>query len=89
MEREIIPMCEAEGMGIAPWSALGGGNFKTEEQRKANDGRKMGGPSETDLKVAAVLEKIAKKKNSQITSVVCYPLRVVSPCSCWVSQCSG
>jgi aryl-alcohol dehydrogenase-like predicted oxidoreductase len=22
-EREIIPMCEAEGMGLAPWGALG------------------------------------------------------------------
>jgi aryl-alcohol dehydrogenase-like predicted oxidoreductase len=28
-ERDIIPMCEAEGMGLAPWGALGGGNFKT------------------------------------------------------------
>ena len=28
-ERDIIHMCEAEGMGLAPWGALGGGNFKT------------------------------------------------------------
>lgn len=29
MEREILPMCRAEGMGIAPWGALGAGHFKT------------------------------------------------------------
>ena len=29
MEKEIIPMCKAEGMGIAPWGAIGGGAYKT------------------------------------------------------------
>ena len=24
-EREIIPMCKSEGMGLAPWGTLGGG----------------------------------------------------------------
>jgi aryl-alcohol dehydrogenase-like predicted oxidoreductase len=28
-------MCEAEGMGIVPWGALGSGNYKTEEQRQS------------------------------------------------------
>jgi aryl-alcohol dehydrogenase-like predicted oxidoreductase len=28
-EREILPMCRAEGMGIAPWGAIGGGAYKT------------------------------------------------------------
>lgn len=60
-------------MGIAPWGALGGGNFKTEEQWKSDDRRKMGGmgASETDLKVSKVLEKIASGHNTIITSVVC------------------
>lgn len=62
-------MCAAEGMGIAPWNALGGGNFKTEEQRKSTEGRQLGGPSEQDIKVSAALEKIAKKKGTVITSV--------------------
>lgn len=56
-------------MALAPWAALGGGNFKSEEQRKNTDGRKLGGPSEADLKVSVVLEKIAKAKNTLITSV--------------------
>ncbi|RAH45526.1 norsolorinic acid reductase [Aspergillus brunneoviolaceus CBS 621.78] len=29
-ERDILPMCHAEGMGIAPWGALGGGTFVSE-----------------------------------------------------------
>ncbi|KPM38870.1 Norsolorinic acid reductase A [Neonectria ditissima] len=71
-EREIIPMCKAEGMGIAPWGALGGGKFKTEEQRKAQadgiDGRKVVA-TEVEIKASAVLESIAKRKDSIITSV--------------------
>ena len=35
LEREIIPMCASENMGICPWGALGGGNFKTPEHVEA------------------------------------------------------
>ncbi|KAI9713559.1 MAG: hypothetical protein M1820_000941 [Bogoriella megaspora] len=85
-EREILPMCEAEQMGIAPWGALGRGNYKTEAQREATkgEGRNMGGPSETDLKVSKALEPIANRKKSTIISVAlayimhkypyCYPI---------------
>ena len=68
-ERDIIPMCAAEGMGIAPWGALGGGMFKSDEDRKKEEGRKMGGPSENQIKVSKKLEEIAKEKNTAITSV--------------------
>ncbi|KAG8628143.1 hypothetical protein KVT40_004016 [Elsinoe batatas] len=68
-ERDILPMCEAEGMGLAPWSALGGGKFKTEEQRVAQEGRKMGEASEKELAIIKKLEEIAKKKGTIITSV--------------------
>lgn len=70
-EREIIPMCREEGMGLCPWGALGGGQFKTEEQRKSNEGRNMPGfeANERDIKLSKILEKIAKKYDTQITSV--------------------
>ena len=60
MEAEILPMCELEGMAIAPWGALGGGNFKTEEQRKA-PGRKFPGDSlsEADIKVGVQFSAVA------------------------------
>ena len=68
-EREIIPMCHAEGMGLAPWGALGGGQFKSEEQRKEAGGRNMGQASEAQLKLSEVLEGIAKRKGSIMTGI--------------------
>jgi aryl-alcohol dehydrogenase-like predicted oxidoreductase len=68
-ERDIIPMTVHEGMALAPWGALGGGKFKTKEQRESNEGRKMGEASESDIKISEVLEKIAKEKSTIITSV--------------------
>lgn len=61
-------MCRAEGMGIAPWGALGGGKFKTEEQRKAMEGRQVEA-SEIEIKASKVLEAIATRKDTIITSV--------------------
>lgn len=76
MERDIIPMCQDQGMGIAPWGTLGQGNLKTAQQfedKKNNpEGRNAPGrgPTENDLKTSAVLEKIAEKHDTQLTSVV-------------------
>lgn len=69
-ERNIIPMCASEGMGLAPWGALGGGEFKQREEMKARgEGRNMGGPSEKHLKLTDTLEEIANRKSTAITSV--------------------
>ncbi|ROV95039.1 hypothetical protein VPNG_09491 [Cytospora leucostoma] len=75
-ERDIIPMCRAEGMGLAPWGSLGGGKFKTEEQYnkiKADEQNKKEGravpPSEVDIKVSKALEAVAKRKHTLVTSV--------------------
>lgn len=71
-ERDILPMCAAEGMGLAPWGALGGGKFKTAKQRQDsnNEGRNFGGgPSEQDVKVSDVLEKLANAKHTAVTSI--------------------
>jgi len=73
-EREIIPMCRAEGMGIAPWGALGGGSFKTAEQRAAMEkagekGRNFGRPTPKHDQITPVLEKISKRLDTTITSV--------------------
>ncbi|KAI0466825.1 norsolorinic acid reductase [Xylaria cf. heliscus] len=67
-EREIIPMTKEEGMGLAPWGSLGGGKFKTEEQRKKGLGRDWP-PTEDEIKVTKALETIADRKNTLITSV--------------------
>lgn len=56
-------------MALAPWGALGGGQFKTAEQRKTIKGRRLDEPSEQILKVCAALEKLAEKKETTMTSV--------------------
>lgn len=67
-EREIIPMTRDEGMALAPWGALGGGKFKTEDQRNSQEGRRVQA-SESEIAVSKVLESIANRKNTAITSV--------------------
>lgn len=74
-ERDIIPMCRAEGMALAPWGAVGRGMFKTEAQRQqqqesaAREGRKLP-PSETDIKVSRALEKVAERKGGALVTSV-------------------
>ncbi|KAL8800555.1 MAG: hypothetical protein Q9182_005110 [Xanthomendoza sp. 2 TL-2023] len=70
-EREILPMCEAEGMALAPFGALGAGLFKTDEQlqQTAGEGRNLGKPSEETRKISKALEKVAEVKGTAITSV--------------------
>ncbi|RPA76316.1 norsolorinic acid reductase [Ascobolus immersus RN42] len=68
-EREIIPMCEAEGMALCPWGPLGQGRFKTEEQWARNEGRKMGPATANDRKISKVLEEIGKRKGASLTGV--------------------
>ena len=40
-----------------------------EEQRKSDEGRKLRGPSDADIAVSKVLEKIAKEKGTIMTSI--------------------
>ncbi|OJK02969.1 hypothetical protein ASPACDRAFT_1853534 [Aspergillus aculeatus ATCC 16872] len=66
-EREILPMRRAEGMGIAPWGALGGGTFVSEAREK-REGRAVE-PGENERQVSRVLEKLAQRKGTLLTSI--------------------
>ncbi|KAK3109231.1 hypothetical protein LTR53_017741 [Teratosphaeriaceae sp. CCFEE 6253] len=70
-ERDILPMVQHEGMGLAPWGALGRGMFKSAEQYNAadNDGRNSNPQNPKYERIAAKLETLAKKKDTLITSV--------------------
>lgn len=69
-ERDIIPMCKAEGMGIAPWGALGSGMFKSEEQMASHGtAGRQNLQDENSRAVSKVLESIASRKKTAITSV--------------------
>ncbi|RYP58449.1 hypothetical protein DL769_008940 [Monosporascus sp. CRB-8-3] len=68
-EREIVPMARAEGMALAPWSSLGGGNFRTAEQlEQKKEGRNVE-PGENGIKVSKALEAVAKRRHTAITSI--------------------
>ena len=73
-ERDILDVCRSDGMGIAPWGALGGGAFKTKAQieameREGEKGRVQRMQSPNAQAVSSVLEKLAERKNTAITSV--------------------
>ena len=78
-ERDILPMCEAEGMALAPWGSLGRGAFMSpEDYEKKEEGRKVG-QSENAKKVSVVLAKLAKEKDTLITSIALAYVRNKSP----------
>ncbi|KAG6376912.1 NADP-dependent oxidoreductase domain-containing protein [Boletus reticuloceps] len=78
-ERDIIPMCKAHGMAIAPWGVLAGGKLRTdeEEERRAQSGEKgrvMMDPewkrNDNERAMSAALEKVAKEVGAKhITAV--------------------
>lgn len=73
IEREIIPMCRDQGMGLAPWAALGQGKLKSAEARKGtnSDGSSRASQlSEHDIKVSDALEKVAERKGSTLQGIV-------------------
>jgi len=66
-------MVAAEGMGIVPWAVLGAGSFKSTAQREelaksGNPGRGRE-PREVEIAVSKVLESVAARHNTLITSV--------------------
>ncbi|GME23406.1 Aldo/keto reductase [Neofusicoccum parvum] len=72
-ERDIIPMCRDEGMGLCPYGTLNQGRFQTEagfkEREKHNPGRNLIPLSERDKQVSRVLESIANEKGVPLLSV--------------------
>ncbi|KXS97483.1 hypothetical protein AC578_9076 [Pseudocercospora eumusae] len=68
-EREIIPMAQDEGMALMPWGALGGGYFKSPDETKDAGGRTLNVSTGKEADVSVVLDRIAKEKNTLITSV--------------------
>lgn len=76
MEREIIPMCKAQGMGIAPWGTLSRGHLRSEDERKERNAKPEGRnqvarpASEADIRVSKVLESIAKAKKTSVQAIV-------------------
>lgn len=72
-ERDIIPMCQDQGMALAPWGAMGQGRFQTKkaiEERKAK-GEALRGAEQTpaEVEISAALEKVADEVGATVTAV--------------------
>ncbi|KNG83771.1 sterigmatocystin biosynthesis dehydrogenase stcV [Aspergillus nomiae NRRL 13137] len=74
-ERDILPMCRDEGMGLCPYGVLNQGRFRTEEEFRERDqtnnagGRNMVPLSEHDRNVSRVLEIVAASKGVPLLQV--------------------
>lgn len=74
LEREVLPMCRDQGMGVVPWGVMGVSKFRTAERRdgqgrEGDDGRKV--PlSENDVKLSEALEALARKKDVPFHALV-------------------
>ncbi|KZT58599.1 putative AAD14-putative aryl-alcohol reductase [Calocera cornea HHB12733] len=72
-ERDILPMCHAEGMGIAPWGVIAGGRFRTATQlahRLKEGGDLRFGQNdltEGEKNTSAALEKVANELGGEAT----------------------
>jgi aryl-alcohol dehydrogenase-like predicted oxidoreductase len=70
LEREIVPMCRDEGMGICAYSVLNSGRLQTNkvfrEREEKNPGRDHIPVAERDRKVSSVLEKLCRCKENQL-----------------------
>ncbi|RYP69858.1 hypothetical protein DL771_005869 [Monosporascus sp. 5C6A] len=95
VEREILPMCNDQGMALIPYGVLGSGSFRTSAQRSAEqrqaecesesgqqkrEGRNIAFTDKPEKTVMAdALEKIAIAKETSITSVALAWARVKGP----------
>jgi aryl-alcohol dehydrogenase-like predicted oxidoreductase len=68
IERDILPMCKAEGMAISVWEAMGAGKFKSKAEKAGTDNRPLYDMSGKGLdayeRAAEVLERIAERKGT-------------------------
>ena len=73
-EREMNPFCNAEGIGLIPWSPLARGllcrPWNTTTERSVKDARtKLWFNSEQDQGIVEKVEEIAEKKGVSMTAV--------------------
>ncbi|KAK2837027.1 hypothetical protein FQN49_006481 [Arthroderma sp. PD_2] len=70
MERELIPMCRDEGMGIHTWGVLGSGGFRSPDAPPKEGGRQAPHTKTgREESVSAVLDTVAKRHNVHIMAV--------------------
>ncbi|CAH0048608.1 unnamed protein product [Clonostachys solani] len=68
LERDVVPMCKSEGMGITPWGALGKGKSKMAEQRRYEDGL-YSNFNDPEVKICKTMEDLAIQLDTTLTCI--------------------
>jgi aryl-alcohol dehydrogenase-like predicted oxidoreductase len=68
-EREILPMARADSMALTPWNVMGGGAFKTQAQWDDPNQRPVTFATDRHKAISKVLESVATKKGTVLSSV--------------------
>lgn len=81
-ERDIVPMCKYEGMGLIPFGTLRQGRLQTLAAFKDHEMNNLGcrgNPSVIEKQVSKVMETLAVSKNTNITSIAMAYIRQTAP----------
>ncbi|WPH04597.1 Aryl-alcohol dehydrogenase (NADP(+)) [Acrodontium crateriforme] len=68
-EREIIPMCQDEGMALHPWGVLGRGYFESAKQPREGGRQTAFMNTGREGQVSAALELVANRHNVPLQSI--------------------
>ncbi|PTU23614.1 hypothetical protein P175DRAFT_0500175 [Aspergillus ochraceoroseus IBT 24754] len=68
-ERDLLPMCQSEGLAIAPWGVLGRGQYKTPEEFSQEGTRNMGPQEDKHRLMGEKLAELAQRKGTVPTSI--------------------
>ncbi|CAI6090099.1 unnamed protein product [Clonostachys chloroleuca] len=68
LERDVVPMCKSEGMGITPWGAPGKGKFKLAERRRYEDGLHSNF-NDPEVKICKTMEDLAFQLDTTLTCI--------------------
>ncbi|KAL4987989.1 putative sterigmatocystin biosynthesis dehydrogenase stcV [Aspergillus falconensis] len=68
-ERDILPMCQSEGLALAPWGALGRGQFKSAEEFQQEGTRNMGPQEEKHRLMGAKLAEVGQRKGVAVAAI--------------------
>jgi hypothetical protein len=68
-ERDILPMCQSEGLALAPWGVLGRGQFKTPEEFQHEGTRNMGLQDDKNRVMHEKLAEVGRRKRTAPTNI--------------------
>ncbi|RMJ28730.1 norsolorinic acid reductase [Aspergillus sp. HF37] len=68
-ERDILPMCQSEGLALAPWGVLGRGQFKTAEEFSQEGTRNMGLQEDKNRMMHEKLAEVGRRKGTAPTNI--------------------